>query len=141
MGKNEKPDPYREKFSVEQVEKALRAAAGNQSKAAEMLKTNRSTVHGYVARYPNLRDAIAEAREETLDLAEDRLIVKIRDGNMAAIIFFLKTQGKSRGYIEKGEVRVETNRPDFSNMSTEQLEQLSTILGPESPRKPTRLDA
>jgi hypothetical protein len=28
----------------------------------------------------------------------------MKDGNMTAIIFYLKTQGKSRGYVERQEV-------------------------------------
>lgn len=135
----EETQDYREKFTVDQVADALRKAAGNQSAAAKMLKTNRSTIHGYVERYPQLRQVIAEAKEETLDLAEDQLIQKIRQGNMAAIIFFLKTQGKSRGFVEKGEVKIETQRPDFSQMSTEQLEQLYAQLDSKSNGRSARL--
>ena len=40
------------------------------------------------------------AREELVDIVESALLKKIREGNMTAIIFFLKCQAKSRGYIE-----------------------------------------
>ena len=38
------------------------------------------------------------------DFAESELMKLIKDGNVAATIFFLKTQGKARGYIERQEV-------------------------------------
>ncbi len=46
---------------------------------------------------------LAEARESSIDLAESKLIEAIKAGNLTAIIFFLKTQGKSRGYSERSE--------------------------------------
>jgi len=33
--------------------------------------------------------------------AESQLMKKIKQGNLTAIIFFLKTQAKHRGYVEK----------------------------------------
>lgn len=122
---------YREKFPLEQVEAALRASHGNQSKAAEMLGTSRSTINGYVRRHPELADAIDEVREVNLDIAEDALFRKIKEGNMAAIIFFLKTQGKSRGYDEKAKPQPEEQkRIEFDNFSTEDLEKLAAELQP-----------
>ena len=41
-----------------------------------------------------------EVAQQTLDLAETKLVQAIRDGNMTAIIFYLKTKGAARGYIE-----------------------------------------
>ena len=46
---------------------------------------------------------MAEARESALDEAESELMKLIRAGNLTAIIFFLKTQGKSRGYSERSD--------------------------------------
>ena len=55
------------------------------------------------AKYPDVRQAITEAKERMLDFAESKLWEKIRDGDNTMIIFFLKTQGKARGYIERAE--------------------------------------
>ena len=46
---------------------------------------------------------LTEARENTLDFVESKLMKAIDDGNLTAIIFFLKTRGKSRGYSERSE--------------------------------------
>ena len=39
-----------------------------------------------------------------LDFAESQLHKQIQDGNTAATIFYLKTKGKRRGYIERQEI-------------------------------------
>ena len=43
-----------------------------------------------------------------LDYAESKLVENIGKGDTTAIIFTLKTKGKSRGYIERSEVHQET---------------------------------
>ena len=39
-----------------------------------------------------------------LDFGETQLHAQIREGNTSATIFFLKTKGKRRGYIERSEM-------------------------------------
>jgi len=62
------------------------------------------TVCRYAAENPAVKAAVEEAREGVLDVAEGKLYRKILDGNMTAIIFFLKTKGKNRGYSERQEI-------------------------------------
>ena len=89
----------KKRYTVKQVEAALRATAGIQSAAAAALGCSPSTVHNYVKRFKTLQKVIPEIKEEILDLAEGRLITQIKKGNMRAIIFYLRTQGRSRGYV------------------------------------------
>jgi hypothetical protein len=133
----------RESFTVDQVAEALSAAGGVQADAARILNCSRSTLNGYVRRYPTLQELIIQTREETLDLAESQLIKKVKDGNMTAIIFYLKTQGKQRGYVEKGEApQKQDDTQDFSALSTEELEALGRELNSSlDPSKPSRLDS
>lgn len=92
------------KYTVEQVEEALRLSAGLLYGAAEKLRCAPSTVTNYVKRHKRLQRAIEEAKESTLDMAEAQLINLMQEGDRTAIIFYLKTQGKERGYIERQEL-------------------------------------
>lgn len=50
-----------------------------------------------------MQQAIQEGKNRILDLAENKLATKINEGDTTSLIFFLKTQGKSRGYVERSE--------------------------------------
>lgn len=56
-----------------------------------------------------LREMLEEADEAIIDFAESKLVEKINDGDLTATIFFLKTKGKKRGYVEKYENDVSVN--------------------------------
>ena len=56
----------------------------------------------------DLQQEVDEAKGRLLDVAEDKLYEAMMRGEAWAIIFFLRTQGRVRGYIEKKEISVET---------------------------------
>jgi hypothetical protein len=100
--------PQELKFRMEDVEVALRRSAGVITSAAQILEQaygtcSPRTLRYYVAKYPRLKKAIYEAIETNLDLAESKLVSGISEGNMTAIIFYLKTKGKHRGYVQRVE--------------------------------------
>ena len=92
------------KFTVDQVAEALRQSAGIQSLAANRLRCDAKTVGNYIARHDTLKKLVREILDETIDVAESQLIKAIGEGNLTAIIFYLKTKGKDRGYSERREV-------------------------------------
>ena len=47
---------------------------------------------------------VNEIQNIALDFAESQLHKQIGDGSTAATIFYLKTKGKKRGYIERQEI-------------------------------------
>lgn len=83
-----------------EYETAIREAQGLVTAAARRLGVSVRTFHRAIERYSSVRIALEEARERQLDLTEAKLFQQINEGNMTAIIFYLKTQGKKRGYIE-----------------------------------------
>ena len=85
------------------IEKAIVMAFGNLSTAAKSLQVERATLYNWIEQ-EGLNEAVQEGRNRRLDFAESMLDKGMKDGNMTAIIFYLKTQGKSRGYIERQEV-------------------------------------
>ena len=72
------------------IEKAIVKAFGNLSTAAKSLSVDRATLYKWIEQ-EGLEEAVIEGR-------------KINGGDTTAIIFFLKTQGKSRGYVERQEI-------------------------------------
>lgn len=134
----------REKFSVDDVREALLLEGGNVSQAAKRLGCRRQTVHEYMERYPELKEDMKLSKEKMLDIAEHNLVQKMRAGNLTAIIFYLKTQGKHRGYVERkehagdggGPVQL-SFKPDLSNLTPEQRKQLRQVLNqiPPAPDK------
>lgn len=92
------------KFSEATVETALRASGGIYSRAAKRLKCVPNTVKKYVDNSEYLQGVIAETKEVLIDMAEDGLQHLIRKRNLGAICFYLKTQAKQRGYVERSEM-------------------------------------
>ena len=45
------------------------------------------------------QEALDEINSIALDYVENKLLQEIRDGNVQAISFYLKTKGKGRGYV------------------------------------------
>ena len=98
--------PNEEKFDLEHVEEALRESAGILTAAALKLEKaygscSPRTLRNYLKRHEELREIVADVVENNLDHAESTLLKAILEGNITATIFYLKTKGRDRGYIER----------------------------------------
>lgn len=51
-----------------------------------------------------VKRAVKQSHENGLDLAESKLIEKIHSGETTPIIFYLKTKGRDRGFVERNEL-------------------------------------
>lgn len=91
-------------YSAEEAVKAIRGSGGFVSVIAERLGCTRQTVYNLCERFATVAEALKDERESTKDEAESQLLNNIRKGDNTAIIFFLKTQAKDRGYIERQEL-------------------------------------
>ena len=74
---------------------------GNISKSCIKSNISRSSVYQWINEDDDFKDRVEQVGDELLDMVESALIQKIKDGNLTAIIFYLKTKGQGRGYIER----------------------------------------
>ena len=106
------------RYKAQDVADAITKSKGMITYAAKMLGCNRSTVHSYVNNFDVCREAVDDARAGMLDNAELQLANQIQDGNITAIIFYLKTIGKHRGYIERHDIGLAIS-PDTLKLANE----------------------
>ena len=85
---------------------ALRNNLGHISNACEAAKIGRRTYYDWIDKDKNFKEDVDHVQDSLLDLAESKLLENIENNENTAIIFYLKTKGKRRGYIEKQEVEV-----------------------------------
>lgn len=104
---------------------ALTNSLGNVTEAAAAIGMSRETHYAWLKDDPEYSAAVASLKNVALDFAESQLkklmegaerqalthdgeVVTIKDApNTSAVIFYLKTQGKQRGYIERQELSTE----------------------------------
>lgn len=92
------------KISVADVLPLVEQNKGNVAAIARKLGVTRGTIWNRCKESPTLMAALEDARESMIDNAESMLYKKVIDGDVTALIFFLKTQAKSRGYVERQEL-------------------------------------
>lgn len=83
---------------------ALEESLGVVTMAAKAVGIDRCTHYSWYNKDPEYKAAVDALTDIPLDFAENKLHSLIEKGDTAATIFFLKTKGRKRGYIEKQEV-------------------------------------
>jgi hypothetical protein len=94
-----------QRFTPQQVIEAIRRCHGMLTQVAVSLRCQRATVRNYLKRYPRVAAVLREERERVLDLCELKLSEAIEAGEPWAICFYLKTQGRHRGYTVRHEIK------------------------------------
>jgi hypothetical protein len=84
--------------------KALESSLGVVTVACKQTDTPRSTYYKWLKEDEDFAKAVKEIENIALDFGESQLHSQMKDGNTSATIFFLKTKGKKRGYIERSEL-------------------------------------
>lgn len=105
----------------------LEKCLGVISTACTKTKLSRTQVYKWIKDDKEFADEVDYVRNELcVDFAESNLFQQIKKGSTSATIFFLKTRGKHRGYIETMEVEnrhsggVNIEFEDFEEQNTEQ---------------------
>lgn len=83
---------------------ALVKSLGVVTQACKLAKIDRSTHYKWLTRDPSYAELVKDIENIAIDFAETNLHKKIKGGDTIATIFFLKTKGKGRGYIERQEL-------------------------------------
>lgn len=84
----------------------MKSNFGNITMACEQVGISRQTFYRWKNECAEFKDVVENIDEYLVDFAEHSLMRQIREGNTVATIFYLKTKGKKRGYVEKSELDV-----------------------------------
>ena len=95
----------RQKRMIAAMEKTM----GIVAHAAPIAKISRDTHYTWLEKDPEYRKKIDEIENLALDTAEAALLGLINEGNPQAIMFYLKTKGKKRGYTENPTTAIQVN--------------------------------
>ena len=88
----------------ESILEALEKSLGVVTVACKQSDVPRSTYYKWLNEDEEFAKAVKDIENIALDFGESQLHKQIGDGNTSATIFFLKTKGKKRGYIERSEL-------------------------------------
>ena len=89
---------------------ALEKSLGVVTSACKSVGVGRTTHYLWMDTDPEYKAAVEELSGVAIDFAESQLHKQIKEGNSTATIFFLKTKGKKRGYVERQEVDVSSGK-------------------------------
>ena len=81
----------------------------NITATCDALGISRKTFYEWKDKKKKLAEGLEAADEAILDFAESKLVEHIQNDDVQALIFFLRTKGKKRGYVEKTESDVNIN--------------------------------
>lgn len=98
---------------------AMKAQLGVITSAALQAGISRETHYLWLEKDPNYKQWINEMPDITHDFVENALLKEIKKGNSQCITFYLKTKGKTRGYVEERKIEITGN---VSNLSPEKLQ-------------------
>lgn len=102
---------------------ALEQSLGIVTSACKKVGVGRTTFYGWLNDDEEFAKAVKDIENVALDFAESQLHKQIKDGNPSSTIFYLKTKGKKRGYVERMETENTNKNFDLSNLTDEELEE------------------
>jgi len=90
----------------ELILKALESALGVVTTACKKTGVPRSTFYKWMNEDVEFAKDVKEIEAVSLDFAESKLFEQMANNNTAATIFYLKTKGKQRGYVERSDINI-----------------------------------
>jgi hypothetical protein len=87
-----------------QVLDALEKTLGVISPACKMVGISRQTFYNWLNDDADFKCKFDEINQFQIDFVESKLFENINNGDTPCTIFYLKTKGRERGYIERKEI-------------------------------------
>ena len=97
------------KIPIETIIQVYEKKGCNIAATCNALGISRRTFYNWKESNKKLAEALDSTYEGIIDFAESKLIEHIQNDDIQALMFFLRTKGKSRGYVEKVEQQVNIN--------------------------------
>jgi len=99
--------------------KALEDTYSNVTEAIKVVGICRTSHYDWMRKNEHYKKEVEDLNEGLLDRAENILMSRLSESD-TALIFFLKTKGKKRGYVERTEheVKGEVNVKGYSDFFT-----------------------
>jgi hypothetical protein len=101
--------------SKEAMLAALEQTLGIVTAASKLAGIHRDTHYEWMKKDQSYAAKVEALEGIAIDFAESKLHGSIKSGNVTAIIFFLKTKGRDRGYIERLETVARTITVGFDD--------------------------
>jgi hypothetical protein len=83
---------------------SLKSSLGVVSTACEKVGIVRKTFYEWIKNDLEFKEEVDNISEDAIDFVESKLFEEIEKNNITAIIFYLKTKGKKRGFVERTEI-------------------------------------
>jgi len=96
--------PTRSDILKKKLVKALEKSLGVVTTACKSVDVARSTFYDWYNADEDFKKEVDSIGDIALDFAESQLHKQIQGGNPTSTIFYLKTKGKRRGYVERQEI-------------------------------------
>jgi hypothetical protein len=91
----------RTKIQKKAIVEALERSLGVVTTACKSVGIARQTFYEWYKNDEDFKKSVDSIEDIALDFAESQLHKQIKDGNVTATIFYLKTKGVKRGYVER----------------------------------------
>lgn len=118
----------KKKKMIEALEKSLGVVAP----ACRACQISRASHYKWMVEDELYKKEVDSLDDLSLDFAETQLHKQMREGVPSSTIFYLKTKGKKRGYVERQEITATVEHTqeelDLSHLSEEELDQYEKLL-------------
>lgn len=94
---------------------ALEDSLGIVSTACKVVGICRQTHYKWLKNDAKYKEKCEDVAEMAIDTVESHLYKMIKKGDTACTIFYMKTKGKKRGYIERTETDITTGGDKINN--------------------------